>query len=356
MISQKFVSRHLLRRSALSDLLLPLSLLYGFVQAQRRKSLPQKAWRPPCKVISVGNLASGGGGKTPFTIWLAGLLNDAGIPTGISHRGYKGAWENTPSLVSDRKSLLADVSQAGDEAHLIAASLPGIPVVAGKRRVAAISVLLGWFPDTEIVVMDDALQHLGVARDLDIVCFSAETGIGNGRVLPAGYLREPLSSMDPSQISVVISRNASSDPSAIYGCLARRGLPVFACEYQVGAYVDAMGNAYEPESLRGKRLYLVSGIAHPESFAQTVKETGLYFVGHKVFPDHYAFDRESEIKALEDLCLGERIDHLVCTQKDLGKLARHQGLGPKLLAPRIRLACSEQDKLMALVKSRLGLS
>lgn len=356
MISQKFVSRHLLRRSALSDLLLPLSLLYGFVQAQRRKSLPPKAWRPPCKVISVGNLASGGGGKTPFTIWLAGLLNDAGIPTGISHRGYKGAWENTPSLVSDRKSLLADVSQAGDEAHLIAASLPGIPVVAGKRRAAAISVLLGWFPDTKIVVMDDALQHLGVARDLDIVCFSAETGIGNGRVLPAGYLREPLSSLDPSQISVVISRNASSDPSAIYGCLASRGLPVFACGYQVGAYVDAEGREYQPESLRGKRLYLVSGIAGPESFAQTVKDSGLSFAGHKAFGDHYAFNDERELGALAELCRREGIDRLACTQKDLAKLARHQGLRDRLIAPRISLVCSEQEKLMALVKSRLGLA
>lgn len=170
---QDFIARNLLRRSPLSDLLNPLGALNALIQTQRRKHLSAKAWRPPCKVISIGNLVSGGSGKTPFCIYLAGLLRDSGFRVAISHRGYKGRLENTPALVSDRHQILCETNEAGDEAYLIAKRLPAIPVAVGKQRVAAVSLLLAAYPDLDFVLLDDAFQHLDIARDLDIVCFDS---------------------------------------------------------------------------------------------------------------------------------------------------------------------------------------
>mgnify|MGYP001016317524 FL=1 len=167
MDSNKLIQNHLLKRSLLSYALYPLSLIYGCWQNQRRTYYQRKAYKAPCKIISIGNIVSGGSGKTPLTITLANLLQKKGLKVAVSHRGYKSAFENNPHIIADDSGLLYDVQQTGDEAYLIASSLPEVPVAVGRKRKAAIQILLQKYPDLEIIILDDALQHYYGYSDVD---------------------------------------------------------------------------------------------------------------------------------------------------------------------------------------------
>ena len=188
MDANKLIQNHLLKRSPLSYTLYPAGVIYGFLQKLRRTYYQRNEYKPPCKIISIGNIVSGGSGKTPLTISLAKLLIKEGKKVAVSHRGYKGKFEYNPHLIADKTGILYDVQHTGDEAYMIASSLPQIPVVVGRKRKEAIQLLLQNYPDLEIIILDDALQHYYVHRDLDIISFDASLGLGNGFVIPAGYL------------------------------------------------------------------------------------------------------------------------------------------------------------------------
>ncbi len=345
----KLVQAHLLKRSALSYTLYPLGFFYARLQQIRRRNWQSKAWQAPCKVISIGNIVSGGSGKTPLTIALAKLLQSHGYKVGISHRGYKGAFERSAMVITEGDRILYPAWQCGDEAHLIASSLPGMPVVVGSNRKAAIKLLLRKHPELGIVIMDDALQHVKVKRDIDIISFAAETGLGNGFVLPAGYLREPLSSLSPDCLAMIYYGSAAQNEPTWVNSLRDRQLKVMSSSSEPEAWVDALGNRYPLESLKGKRLILVSGIAKPESFEQSVRSLGVPFIRHFRYPDHFSFTGEKVFNELN--C--ELPELILCTQKDLMKLAAHSQLKPKLRALVLDYRFQEPEKLMELVEDKL---
>ena len=336
----RLIQAHLLKRSPLSYLLYPLGKLYGAYQSLRRRYLFPRPYHAPCKVISIGNIVSGGSGKTPLTIAIARLLSEQGIRVAVSHRGYKGKFENHPHLISDSKSLLYPADVAGDEAWLIASSLPGIPVVVGSKRKDAIRLLLKSYPATQVIIMDDAFQHLKVFRDLDIVSFSTESGIGNGFVLPAGYLRESLNALTDKCIAVVYRMQQTHTPKAWEALIQAKTPHVYHSYATATECMDARGNPFAIDSLKGKRLVLVSGIAHPKSFEKTVKELGLKYIKHNIYPDHYSFDDENITPKL----LHEHPDIILCTQKDIMKLARHPELAPRLKALVLSYQFDEQEE------------
>ena len=355
MTLQDLISKHLKRRSPLSDLINPLSSLNAIIQTQRRKRLSARAWHAPRKVVSIGNIVAGGSGKTPFCIYLAGLLRDKGLRVGVSHRGYKGVFENTPTLISNRDDILPGAELAGDEAYLIASRLPGIPVGVGKQRTAAVSLLLAQYSDLDIVLLDDAFQHRGIARDLDIVCFDVETGCGNGRLLPAGYLREPLSALDAASLLVVTHKRVSRGAEAESVWWEGFHLPVIHCWLQSRDGITAEGKTVEVAALQGKRLLLISGIADPDSFEDTVRAMGLDWLHHFRCADHHAFSNQEEIRRMAYLADKYKVDRLLCTEKDLAKLARHAELRENLVAVRMDLVCDEEEALMGLIKLKLAL-
>jgi len=352
-----FADRHLKRPSPLSDLLSPLGRINSLLQTQRRKRLSNNAWRPHCKVISIGNIVCGGSGKTPFTIYLAALMQASGYRVGVSHRGYKGGLEKSaPTLISGRDGLLHEVEAAGDEALLIASRLPGIPVVVGKHRVAAVSLLLAKYPDLDAVLLDDAFQHLSIARDLDVVCFEADTGCSNGRVLPAGYLREPLTALNFASLIVVNHKHPYRETEGGSDFWAEFRNPLLHCRLQPRDVVSADGKEMEISSLRRKKLLLISGIANPDSFEATLKAAGLSWLHHFRFADHYAFTNKAEIRRMACLARKYGAETLLCTEKDLAKLARHGEIRDMLLALRMDLVCEDEEALMGLVKLKVPLS
>ena len=180
-----------------------------------------KVRRLPCKVISVGNITVGGTGKTPMTRYLARQIQALGRRVAIVSRGYKGAAEKNGGLVSDGKRVLMDAATAGDEPYLLAAGLRDVPVAVGRDRFAAAMRLLQAH-DSEVIILDDAFQHLPLARDLNIVLLDHQRPFGNHHLLPRGPLREPLTALERGDVFILTRRDRPADPD---GRQPVKGLP-----------------------------------------------------------------------------------------------------------------------------------
>ncbi|MDD3536329.1 MAG: tetraacyldisaccharide 4'-kinase [Candidatus Cloacimonetes bacterium] len=334
MDKHSFARRHLYRKSYLSFLLYPASLLYAGYMLIRRKYLFPKPYRAPFKVISVGNLSLGGSGKSPLTIALAKALRNKGFRLAISSRGYKAGWEETGGIIHDGRDFVAKLKDSGDEAWMVASALKNIPVYVGRKRREILKMAEANAP--EIMILDDALQHLGVARDLDIIVFDASIGCGNGFCLPAGYLREPLSALPDKALIVIHSKNGASPSDKLIALLKAKGKPLFIVQSRAGAIYSADG-AIPLSALESKSISLVSGIAQPHSFEESVRSLGLGYDKHYAFSDHHAFEDKATLETL----LADKSDYLLCTHKDAVKLQRYTMLQDKLLWLELELSLAD---------------
>ena len=314
---QNLIDKNLYKRSLLSYLLFPISLKYSFLQKIRRqiyRRFPSLSYRSKIKIISVGNIVSGGSGKTPFTIFLAKHLSEKGKNVAVSHRGYQGKFENENKLISDRNRVFDFAPAAGDEAFLLASKLNEIPVIAGKNRRLSIRILERKFPDLDFIILDDSFQHLKVHRHWDFVVFNENGGIGNGFVLPAGILRESLSALKFAD--GIVFNGKGKIPSY----LSKFGKPIFRVSYKITKFYDANENEISLSDLKNKKIALLSAIGQPKSFEKTVSEAGLKFSEHYRFPDHYDYSHKQVLKDLQNKLYKEKIDFLLTTEKDFAKL------------------------------------
>jgi tetraacyldisaccharide 4'-kinase len=272
----------------LSYLLRPLSILFAGVGAARRVlfslGLKQRV-RLPVPVIVVGNITVGGTGKTPLTIYLAQSLLAQGFSPGIISRGYGGK-----TLVPLAVSKESDPVQSGDEPILLARAT-GVPVYVFADRAAAGAALLAAHPE------DDGLQHYRLQRDLELCVVDGARGFGNGALLPAGPLREPVSRLKTVDAVVV---NGAERLLLESECFQMSLLP---------ADFYSLSGATR-QSWRGKRLAAVCGIGNPQRFFNTLKALGLDFTEH-AFADHHQFSPQD----LPDA------DIILVTEKDAVKLA-----------------------------------
>ena len=196
--------------------LLPLAWLFGGL-ARLRRTLYARGilgrYRSRRPVVIVGNLTIGGSGKTPFVVWLASELSRRRLRVGVAMRGYGGAGGAARRLTD------ADTAAtAGDEPLMIRRRL-SVPVAVAARRADAVRLLE---PDCDVILCDDGLQHYALARDLEIVVVDGMRGFGNGRRLPAGPLREPVSRLDEAD-AVVVNGGGFERPGAIHDAGESRG-------------------------------------------------------------------------------------------------------------------------------------
>ncbi|WNL47957.1 tetraacyldisaccharide 4'-kinase [Dyella sp. BiH032] len=271
----------------------PLSWLYGGVVRLRRR-LYRRGWlrsvQLPVPVLVVGNITVGGTGKTPLTIALAEALRARGFRPGVVSRGYGGT-EQGPALLDERP----DPARFGDEPCLIRAA--GTPVAVGRDRPAASRLLVE--AGCDVVIADDGLQHYRLRRDTEICVIDGDRGFGNGRLLPAGPLREPLARLADVGFRV---RN---------GGLATDGeVPMQLEGGQVRRLAD--GEVLPMEAFRGRRVHAVAGIGHPARFFESLRAHGIEVIPHP-FPDHHAY-------AAADLDFGDGLP-LLMTEKDAVKCA-----------------------------------
>ena len=265
------------REHAGPSLLQPLAWAYGGLVALRRRAYATGwarsagAGRP---VVVVGNLTVGGTGKTPLTIWLARALRAAGLRVGIVARGYGSRAGHGPRRVA-LDSLWQEV---GDE-PLILARRSACPTVVGIDRLAAARLLAG--DGVDVILADDGLQHLRLARDCEIVVIDGARGIGNGRLLPAGPLREPATRL--RQVDAVV----------VNGAMTRGSLAPLLPGVVLGMQLEATEVVSLDERLRrplasfnGQRVHAVAGIGNPERFFSELRAHGLEVIEH-AFPDHH---------------------------------------------------------------------
>jgi tetraacyldisaccharide 4'-kinase len=266
-----------------SILLLPLAWLYGAVMAARRVFYEQ-GWLPSYRihrpVIVVGNLTVGGTGKTPFVAWLAEKLTERGLRVGILSRGYGSENVTGPRVVETSSSW----QQVGDE-PLLLRQRTGCDVVVCADRAAGAELLVQRGAD--VIVADDGLQHLRLARDVEIVVIDGARGFGNRRLLPAGPLREPSSRAALANIVVI---NGRPEHASITRLALPRDLPPVQMTLFAGRVLPVAGGRADRalESFRGQRVHAVAGIGNPWRFFADLRGRGLDIVEH-AFPDHHPF-------------------------------------------------------------------
>lgn len=253
----------------LSRLLRPAEWLFRGLAYGRRRWLARRAVPTPAPTIVVGSLFVGGSGKTPLVVWLLDRARAHGYRPGVVARGYGGRGRGC-----QRVDAASDPAIVGDEPVMIA-RMTAAPMVVGRDRVAAVGELLGNH-DCDLVIADDGLQHYGLHRDVEIVVLDGSRGLGNGRCLPAGPLREPPSRL--RQVDLVVS-NGESLPGVSGGHFA----------LETGSATPVSGGHGDRRSpVPGDRVHAVAGIGDPERFFRSLERTGLAVTRHP-FPDHHAF-------------------------------------------------------------------
>ncbi len=312
----------LLKKSFVSYILFPISLVFGFVADRRRKK--SSPWKPKnVKIIGVGNIVCGGSGKTPFDISLAKFLQSKGYKIAISVRGYKSELENTITLISDRRKLLSQSFSAGDEPKLLAKRLPSIPVIVGKDRLLAVKSLLQIYSDLDFIILEDSFQNFKVAHDFDFVLFKSKVGLGNGWCLPAGYLRENSPALEDADCIVLDGDNEQVESLATrYGKQLRKG------KIEARGFFDVEGQEVAVERLKNSVCCSLSAIADPNSFERSVENFGIELERNFRFPDH------NNLKKLPWKYL-KNADYIIVTDKDLMKLEDCEELKRKLVSLRI---------------------
>ena len=294
------LTRAWLKRGLLAWLLWPLSLLFDGLGALRRQLYRMgclKTQRVQVPVIVVGNVLAGGSGKTPVVMALVTHLTAQGLKVGVISRGYGRQVSDCREVTTD--SATADV---GDEPALIQHATR-VPVFVAARRIEAARALLARYPDTQVILSDDGLQHLALHRDLEICVFDSR-GVGNGFLLPAGPLREPW----PRPVDWVLHTGTHA---AFAGFHAKRTLAAAARR--------ADGSAVPLAVLRTNQaqpLMAVAAIAKPDDFFAMLRAQGLTLARTLALPDHDDFSSWSS-----------HTSHgytLICTEKDAIKLWRHR--------------------------------
>ena len=285
------------QRGWLALALWPLSLPYRALVALRRTLYRWgvlRSERLPVPVIVVGNVIAGGAGKTPVTLALVRHLQATGWQPGVISRGYGRSSDGCREVLP-----ASTASEVGDEPLLIARAA-GVPVFVARRRAQAGRALLAAHPATDVIVCDDGLQHLALARTVEICVFNDE-GVGNGFLLPAGPLREAW----PRTVDAVLH----TAPQPPRGTRA----PAFRLTRQLAPYaIDAQGRQLPLTSLHGQALHAVAAIARPEEFFAMLRARGLTLAHCEALPDHYDFDSWQR--------LPDKGKTLICTEKDAVKL------------------------------------
>lgn len=301
--------------------------------------------RLPYKVVSIGNITVGGTGKTPATIAVAKEAARRGFRPVILTRGYKGSVKG-PCFVTKGGKPLLTVDEAGDEPFLMAEKLKGIPIVKGSDRYEAGMFAIrefsgpsslsanplplptgqvGLTPNPLLFILDDGFQHWGLFRDKDIVLVDSNYKFGNGKLLPSGRLREPISSLKRADIIVITKNEKSEDmPKPEKSDLIREikqynpeSMIFFAGHKPVS--IKLLSGEEKPLSwVSGKKLFVFCALGSPESFRKTVQSTGAELTGFKGFRDHYRY-RSGDMLKIKQEAEKSGAEWIVTTEKDIIK-------------------------------------
>ena len=309
----------------ISNLILPpLSLLYRAI-TQTRLTAYEKGLFHVTKldvpVISVGNLTTGGTGKTPVVEWICRVLAAGERRVCVLTRGYGRINPDTRVVVSDGSRVLATAAEAGDEPLLLAQNLSGIAAVISDADRAGAGKWAKEELDADVCVLDDGFQHLRVARDLDLLVIDATNPWGGGRLLPFGRLREPRSGAERADCIVVTRADNQQDLDSLKKEIRRfnQECPIFMSRMKVSS-ISRLGSDFE--EVTASLLQPVAafcGVGNPQSFFDQVRRAGFDPVFSQALTDHHWYDQTD----IDSLCRKSRqmgAQNLITTAKDAVKL------------------------------------
>jgi tetraacyldisaccharide 4'-kinase len=301
----------------------PLSGLYG-VAMQARRALYQRGLfhvhKIGAPVISVGNITTGGTGKTPLVEWIARALARRQKRVCILTRGYGRHHPGNRVLVSNGSEIFSDARETGDEPLLLAEKLKGdAAVICDADRVAAAR----WATenlDTELFILDDGFQHLRVARDYNIAAIDATNPWGNRRLLPAGNLRESPDQLVRADCIVITRADDTAQTEVLKSEIDRlsKGRPVFLSRMKINGLRN-LTNSASANELKSGPVAAFCGVGNPESFFAQLRRDGYTLCHTRVFPDHHYYTQE-EINTLVSQSIERGAHALLTTGKDEVKL------------------------------------
>jgi tetraacyldisaccharide 4'-kinase len=300
-----------------------LSKFYGYLVERRNRSFDSGSLaikKVSCPVISVGNISTGGTGKTPFVIMLAEKLIELGYDPAVAGRGYARRKKQL-SIISDGKDIYGNVDDAGDEMYMLAKKL-NIPVAVNDSKHKAAKILDGGFQPSCIII-DDGFQHRWLHRDLDIVLLDSRT-LEKPKLMPSGRLREPVSSLERAGIIAMIG---DIKDTRIIENYTQNAL-IIRADIAYSRVSDLItGKKYDEQGLSEakKSALACSGIANHEKFHRSLQENGWNISGNISFPDHYRYSKKDVIK-IRNKCQKHNTNNLIITEKDAVKLIEFKEL------------------------------
>lgn len=326
-----------------------LAALYGVGATLHRAWYTRGPGRPTrlaCRVVSVGNLVVGGSGKTPTAAWVARSLRTRGHRVVLASRGYGGRGADGVEVVSDGRFVRGRAERVGDEPMWLAAEAPGVPVLVGRHRDAVGFRAVAAF-GAEILVLDDGFQHHRLLRDVDLVTVQGAAGLGNGRVLPRGPLREPVRGLARAHALLVVDGPLATTDEARIARVAP-GLPRFSVRRTPDALRPLAGGARSAaETLRGRPVGMLCGLARPAAFRATLEGLGARIVAERSFPDHHRYGPQDLQGLSDDAPLW------VTTEKDAGKLLPRWVGGAEVRVLHLDTRVEEGDAFLDWLEARL---
>ncbi len=347
--------------------LFAISIGYGGL-VKLRENLYKKGFlqskRLPCTVISIGNITVGGSGKTPMTIYMAELIKHLGYGVAIISRGYKGQAEKIGGVVCDGRMICMGPDEAGDEPFMISERLKTVPVIVGQNRFkAGILAIKEFKPD--VLLLDDAFQHLKLNRDIDLVLLDSKKPFGNTYLFPRGTLRETASALLRGD-AVIFTRSGVGKPAAldqvkrivpkkpifhsfntpyIYKIITENSL-----QSPDGLNISSM---YDFDIFKRKRVFAFSGIASNDDFRRTIESFRCELENFLGFPDHHPYSNR-ELDEIVKSAMDLSAEFIFTTEKDYVRIAHKIKWPIDLVVIGIEISFGENDiAFKSFIKSRL---
>jgi tetraacyldisaccharide 4'-kinase len=340
---------------ATSLILPPFSALYSLATRLRLAAYRRHLFsvsKLDAAVISVGNITTGGTGKTPLVEWACRVPAKEGKRVCVLTRGYGRRNPTEQLVVSDGNKILADVSVAGDEPMLLARNLLGVAAVVcnSNRSVAgqwAINNL-----QSEVFVLDDGFQHLQLARDLNIVTIDATNPWGGG-MLPYGHLREPLGGLARADCVVLTRTDQSTDLASLTTTLKKivGQTPIFCSRMVTSGLHRLDGNTVDSASSVSRPIAAFCGVGNPKSFFDHLRRDGYKLALERSFPDHYNY-QQADVDSIIAQAKAKGAASILTTAKDAVKLSSlHFELPCYVLE--IRISIEDEARLIQIIRNKL---
>ena len=305
-----------------------------------------KSCKAGAPVISIGNITTGGTGKTPLVIWLCKFLQQREIKCAVLTRGYK----------TTQNSKLKTQNYS-DEPAILAESCPNAKVIVNPDRVEAATEAVNEF-GAKVLIMDDGFQHRSLHRDIDIVTIDATCPFGYGRILPAGLLRESVTALKRADAAVITRCNQISGEQLTEleeKLLSVNPDMIIAKSIHAPLYAKSTDGEISIDRLKDKKVFAFCGIGNPDAFLKTIKNIEADLVGSKIYNDHYHYtdnDIAEICRKADDL----KADLILTTQKDWTKITSlsmpSEGMTFAYLAVELKFI-SGQDELKQLIEGTL---